>query len=97
MNDFETQWQKLAALARQAPVDPAGAAPLGFAARIVARMESRPLPAWSVFERFALRGFLAAVSCCVAAMAFHYFNLGAESLDESGLDDVTMTAAIDVS
>ncbi len=97
MSPFDHKWQKLTALARQAPVDPATEIPPGFATRVVARAESRPLPGWSVLERFALRGFVAAVGCCAAAVVFNYFNLGPESVDEGAFDYTAMTVAVDVS
>jgi hypothetical protein len=81
MNTFEHQWQKLTALARSAPVDPA-AAPYGFATRVAARAAAAPAAGpWAFFERFALRGLMVAAAFGVAAVAFNYASLTSDQTD----------------
>ena len=73
MNRFDHQWQKLTALARQAPAEPGAAAPYGFAPRIAARAAALPAGTpWLSLERFALRGLVAAAACSLAAVAINY-------------------------
>jgi hypothetical protein len=72
MNRFEHQWQKLIALARSAPTDPA-AMPFGFATRVAAQAAALPAGTpWRSIERFAFRGLLVAGACSVAAVVFNY-------------------------
>lgn len=88
MNSFNQDWQKLVALARQAP--PAGddlIVPPGFATRVAALAAARPASPWGGLERFALRGLVAAISCCAAVMIYSYFGQGSELLDEAELND----------
>lgn len=81
MSSFDHQWQKLTALARSAPVDPASA-PFGFAARVVARASSSPADsAWAAFEQFALRGLVIAAVFGVASMALNYSFLSSDQAD----------------
>jgi hypothetical protein len=83
MNRFDHQWQKLAALARQAPADPDTALPPGFATRVAARaVASSPASGpWFALERFAFRGFIAAAACGVAAVAYGFPSLTTDSID----------------
>jgi hypothetical protein len=73
MNQFDRQWRKLTALARQAN-DPRDAGmPYGFATRVAAQAGAMPFGPSSVpIERFALRGLLVAATFGVAAIAFNY-------------------------
>ncbi|MFZ5493922.1 MAG: hypothetical protein ACOZE5_01110 [Verrucomicrobiota bacterium] len=87
MNRFDQNWQKLVALARQAPVDDDAPLPPGFATRVAAQAFTRPASPWGGLERFALRGFVAAAACCIAAVAFSYFDPGAEPGYDTALDD----------
>ncbi len=81
MNTFDHQWQKLTALARSAPVDPA-VAPYGFATRVAARAAAAPAAGpWAFFERFALRGLVVAAACGVAAVALNYSVLSSDQTD----------------
>jgi hypothetical protein len=85
MNRFDRDWQKLVALARQAPRDPDEVAPPpGFVTRVVARATP---PAWPGLERFAWRGFLAAATCCLVVVAYSYFGQPGDVAEEGALDD----------
>lgn len=92
MSQFDQQWQKLTALARQAPADDRVELPPGFATRVAARASAEagtsPL---GLLERFAFRGFVAAAACCVAAVAFNYFGRGSESSEVAGVEDTVAT------
>lgn len=82
MNTFDHQWQRLIALARQAPANPADAAPAGFATRVAARAGALPAGTpWLSLERYALRGFVLAVVCSAAAVAFNFSILSPEQAD----------------
>jgi hypothetical protein len=86
MNRFDRDWQKLVALARQAPRDPdEPVPPAGFATRVVARA-AQPA-AWSGLERFAWRGFLAAATCCLVVLAYSYFGQPGEFTEDGAIDD----------
>lgn len=90
MNLFDHQWRKLTALARQAPAEAGAAAPYGFATRVAARAAALPAAPWLALERLALRGFLAAAACSVAAVVFNYATLPSEpAADEAGGDTVS--------
>ncbi len=96
MNRFDQDWQKLVALARQAP--PTGDEPVlppGFATRMAALAAATTPTPWGGLERFALRGFVAATACCAAAVAYSYFGHATEVSDESDLaDSVTEFVAL---
>jgi hypothetical protein len=97
MNRHDQQWQKLVALARQAPVDP-GATPYGFATRVAAQAAMSPgIPGVSL-ERFALRGLLVAAVCSVAAVAFNYSVFSTDQADvyATGTTD-TVVDLLDIS
>ncbi len=97
MNQFEHQWSRLTALARQAPTDRDIAAPAGFATRVVARASTAG-PAsgsWAALERFALRGLFAAAACGVAAVAFNYFGASPDLPDDGELDE-TVSVLLDI-
>lgn len=98
MSQFEHQWQRLTALARQAPADRDVTVPAGFATRVISLANAAPLPnPWSVFERFALRGFLAATVCGVAAVAFSFSGLMPDGSDDVPVETLTFNPAVDVS
>lgn len=80
MNRFDHQWQKLTALARQAPAE-SGAVPYGFATRVAAQGFALPAAPWLSLERFAFRGLLVAAACSLAAVAFNYSVLSADQTD----------------
>lgn len=93
MSQFEHQWQALVGRARQADDTRDTAVPYGFAARVVAQSAgSYGAAPWAALERFAVRGFLAASACCVAAVAFNYFGRSIESSAETQLEETLNTA-----
>jgi hypothetical protein len=96
MNKFDQQWQKLTTLARQAPT-PDASAPYGFATRMAAAGLAAPAESpWAGFERYALRGLLAAATLCVAAVAFNLSAVLGSHDDEAELDD-TVSQVLDLS
>jgi hypothetical protein len=98
MNRFDQQWQKLTALARQAPGGARDlAAPPGFATRVAARAATSPVGnAWAVFERFALRGLLVAAACGIVAVALNYSTFTSEPSDDYASTD-TVSELLDFS
>ncbi|HEY0864819.1 MAG TPA: hypothetical protein VGD97_11995 [Lacunisphaera sp.] len=80
MNRFDHQWQKLTALARQAPAAP-GELPYGFATRVAAQAAALPATPWLPLERFALRGLFLAGICSAAAAAFNFSTLTTDQAD----------------
>lgn len=98
MSLYDHQWQRLIALARQAPADHDTAAPAGFATRVTARAAANGTVAgpWAALERLALRGLVAATACCVAAVVFNYYGVSSDLPDESDLDE-TMSVLLDIS
>lgn len=82
MSQFDQQWQKLTALARQAPADQDGALPLGFATRVAARAVAAP-PAgpWFTLGHFAFRGLVAAAACGVGAILYSFPSLTSDQTD----------------
>jgi hypothetical protein len=99
MSQFDHQWQRLTALARQAPADRDSAIPAGFATRVAARASaSGPTGgSWSMLERLAWRGFVAAAVCGVAAVAFNFSGLMPDDSDDVPVDTLTFNPAVDVS
>lgn len=86
MKQFDRDWQKLVALARQAPRDPdQGGLPPGFATRVVARAGQPPV--WAGLERFAFRGFIAAATCCLVVLAYSYFGQSRDLTEDGVIDD----------
>jgi hypothetical protein len=97
MNQFEQQWQRLTALARQAPAGRDPAMPVGFATRVAARATGQgTMNPWAPLERLALRGLFAAMACCLAAVAFNYFGASPDLPDDTELDE-TMGVMLDIS
>lgn len=97
MNRFDHQWQKLTALARQAPLEDAARAPFGFATRMAATgLAQRPSSPWARFERYAFRGLLAAVMVSAAAVAFN-FTTAPAGQDEFLFADDTVSQILDFS
>lgn len=95
MNRFDHPWQKLTALARQAPADAGVAAPYGFATRVAAQAVALPAAPWLILERLALRGLLVAAACSVTAIVFNYATLPSEPADdEAGGDTVSEVLAL---
>ena len=82
MSTFDHQWQRLTALARQAPADRDEAAPAGFATRVAARAGALPAGTpWLSLERYALRGLALAAVCSAAAVAFNFSILSSDQAD----------------
>lgn len=97
MSQFEQQWHALVSRARQAPDTRGADAPFGFAARVVAQSAGTYGAApWAALERFAVRGFLAASACCVAAVAFNYFGRSFEFSAETQIEE-TLSPVIELS
>jgi hypothetical protein len=98
MSQFEHQWQRLTALARQAPADHDAAAPSGFATRVAAHANALPVPnSWSVFERFAWRGLVAAAVCGIVAVAFSFSGLMPDGSEDVPVETLAFNPAVDVS
>ena len=97
MSRFDHQWQALVGMARRAADERDAGAPYGFAARVVAQSAGSygMLPGVAL-ERFAVRGFLAATACCVAAVAFNYFGLSGDSSGEPLLEE-TVNSVLELS
>lgn len=89
MNNFDHKWQKLAGLARQAPTAADEAAPFGFSTRVAAlAMQGASIGnAWSLLEKFALRGLIAAGVLSVATAAYSFTSALTDHEDESVLTD----------
>ena len=97
MSQFDHQWQELVSRARQAPDTRDVDVPFGFAARVVAQSAGTYGAApWAGLERFAVRGFLAASACCMAAVAFNYFGRSLESSAEIQIEE-TLSPVIELS
>ena len=88
MNHHEQSWQRLATSARAAADGRSEAAPYGFATRIVALAQTVPVPGMRVlFERYAVRGLIAALTFSLAAVAFGYSAWTGERDDEVAATD----------
>ena len=88
MNQFDHQWQKLTALARQAADNRDVAVPYGFAVRVAAQAVALPPSSpWALSERFALRGLMVAVAFGVGAMAFGFSTIMPEAVDDYAVID----------
>lgn len=89
MSRYDQNWQKLVALARQAPTAADDIVlPPGFATRLAALAVERTIPSpWGGFERLALRGFVTAATCCAAVVAYSYFGQTSDFSEELALDD----------
>jgi hypothetical protein len=93
MNRHDQAWQRLSAAARRAPEGDV-TAPFGFATRVVAHgFAGTTLPTTvALLEKFAWRGFVAAMACSLAAAAFGYSTITADPEIEVG-DTVTEVLA----
>jgi hypothetical protein len=97
MNAEDRIWQKLVATARSARDDRDESAPFGFATRVAALAVAAPLPSrWALFEKFAVRGLIAACAFSVAAVAFGYSAWTGEHDNDVTSDD-TVTEVLDLS
>jgi hypothetical protein len=99
MSQFDQQWQRLITLARQAPSGHEPAIPAGFATRVAARASaSGPTgTSWSMLERLAWRGFVAAAVCGVAAVAFNFSGLMPDDSDDVPVETLAFNPVVDVS
>ena len=91
MNDFESQWQRLVAAARQAPDSRDLAAPPGFTTRVAARALSAEAPGLAaLFDRLSFRALVVAGLLMVATLAVSYSALagGDEEEDQVMIDPV---------
>lgn len=88
MKDFESKWQQLVAVARQAPVGEA-AAPYGFATRVAARglSESERPGMLAVFGRFSVRALWIAGLLMLGTVAANYIAVASSEDDEQSLLD----------
>lgn len=87
MSTEEKTWQKLVTAARLVPSRDE-AAPYGFATRVASLGMSIPHgPRWALFEKFAIRGLIAACACGAAAAAFGYSSWTGDHESESSVDD----------
>lgn len=83
MKQFDQQWQKLTALARQAADNREVGVPYGFAVRVSAQAVRLPSSSpWALSERFALRGLVVAAAFGVSAMAFGFSTIMPETADD---------------
>ncbi len=83
MNQFDQQWQKLTALARQAADTRDVTAPYGFAVRVAAQAATMPATSpWALFERFAFRGLMVAAVFGVGAMTMGFTGVLSEPADD---------------
>jgi hypothetical protein len=99
MSSFDHQWQRLTALARQAPTEGDVAVPAGFATRVAARAATLPSASpWLFLERFALRGLVVAAVCSVAAVAYNFSALSSDQTETyaTGASD-TVVELLDLS
>jgi len=89
MNDFESRWQQLVTVARQAPVADDTAAPYGFATRLAARaLSEQGRPALvAVFGRFSVRALWVACLLMLVSMTANYMAFAGGEDDEQGLTD----------
>jgi hypothetical protein len=89
MKDFESRWQQLVTVARQAPVADDTAAPYGFATRLAARaLSEQGQPALvAVFGRFSVRALWVACLLMLVSMAANYVAFAGGEEDEQGLTD----------
>ncbi len=88
MSTGDKNWEKLTRLARAVPSRPDESAPFGFATRVasLAMAGVRPSP-WALFEKFAIRGLIAACACGAAAIAFGYSSWSSDHENDTGSDD----------
>ena len=97
MKDFDQKWQRLTALARTAPAGGDEAAPFGFATRVAAQAcAARPAGPGTLFEKFALRGLVAACALSLASMAYSYTALTAETDEDFSLASDPLPELLDL-
>lgn len=83
MKNYDQAWRRLTTAARENRDDHDTAAPYGFATRVVAQAMARPLSdPRALFEKFAIRGLIAAGAFSLAAVAFGYSSWRTEREEE---------------
>ncbi len=89
MNDFASRWNRLTTAARLAPARAEGAAPFGFATRVVARAwEPAPALTWmAAMRRFSFRALWLAGVLMLASMAANYVAFASGEDDEQSVAD----------
>ena len=89
MKNFESRWQQLVTVARQAPVADDTTAPYGFATRIAARaLSEQGRPALvAVFGRFSIRALWVACLLTLVSMAANYIAFAGGEDDEQSMTD----------
>ncbi|HYC70902.1 MAG TPA: hypothetical protein VEB66_06835 [Opitutaceae bacterium] len=97
MKDFDAKWQRLTARARLAPAGADEPAPYGFATRIAAQAFAPRGARFGLFEKFALRGLLAACALSAASVAYSFSALAGESEDEFTLASDPLPELLDLS
>jgi len=91
------QWPRLAAAARSARDTRDESAPFGFATRVAALAMAAPAPAsWALFEKFAVRGLIAACALSLAAVAFGVASWSSDRENDVAADD-TVSEVLDLS
>src|SRR5271156_1048317 len=97
MKNYEQSWQKLATAARSAPGGREESAPYGFAVRVVAQSLAAPRSnPWNLFEKFAVRGLLAACGLSLVAIALNFSAWSSDREDDVTSND-TVTEMLDLS
>jgi len=84
MNHYDQAWQRLTTAARNVPAEEDVAAPYGFATRLAALGLAAPRESrYRLFEKFALRGLVAAAAFSMAAVAFGYSTWASDRDDDT--------------
>jgi hypothetical protein len=97
MNTYDRKWQQLAAVARTAPDGQDESVPYGFSTRVATLAMAAPAAGPSaLFEKFAVRGLIAACAFSLAAVAFGYSAWTGERENDVASDDA-VTEVLDLS
>jgi hypothetical protein len=99
MKNYEQKWRRLVEAARAAREEESGtAAPYGFATRVAALAMTAPAEnPWALFERFAVRGLLAAGVFSLAAAAFGLTALTNGDREDDPVSSDIVTEVLDLS
>lgn len=88
-DDFNQRWNAAAKAARQAPEEPGGALPFGFAARLMARFQESPAEPWAdLLTALGLRAVVTSALLFAASAALVFWQLDMVPLvpDLTGLE-----------
>jgi hypothetical protein len=97
MKNYEQSWQRLVAAARSAPDNDSENAPYGLAVRVAAQAFAAPRSnPWNLFEKFAVRGLLAACGLSLVAVALNYSVWNSDREDDVASSD-PVTEMLDLS